>query len=555
MEEHRDLALEAARKSIVLLKNQDSVLPLRPAAQAIHRIAIVGPFADTLNYGDYSGTWGGSPVNRASTIRQGMLEAFADQSPVELVSSWGANSFEYNAQYAIPPYHLSANGTRGGLEAIYFADPRFREALVRRIEAPALDWGLYPPPGLPSNNFSAIWEGELQSPVDTDVDGWIGVAIGPNTTARLYVDGELIAAPGYTTRGNIMPNIMPFAYSQANGTRPPSGGVPFTFRRGASYHVRIEYQAFNTHKKVENLSSLNSQLILFWNLVARHGNAVEQAAGLARTADVIVLAVGANWNSDGENADRATLGLGPSQDALATAIFSLGKPVVLVLEGGRPFAIPEWYNASAAVLSGLFPGQAGGQAIADVLLGTFNPGGRLPISVPRHVGQLPIGYNHKPSARVAKYIDFESRPSYPFGYGLSYTTFSTTSFHASVRSSGVDGIPQSKHLTFSSGDTITFFLKVANTGSVAGSYVAQVYLLGRVSTIVQPVKQLVTFTRVYVEAGQETRATMQLEADRYLTILNRQSEWELEKGEYTFALLEHGGDGAHAARNITLVAT
>ncbi|KAI1646557.1 glycoside hydrolase family 3 protein [Daldinia loculata] len=544
VESHRDLTREAAQRSIVLLENKNSTLPLIPKAQNISKIALIGPFADVLNYGDYSGQWGQYPAEAARTIRQGIL-SYASNDEFELVTSWGTNTWEYNAQYVIPSYLLSSNGTIGGLSATYFADTNFTQPTAHRIELPALDWGLYPPDGLTSNNFSAIWEGELQSPVDADVDGWIGAAVGPNTTVKLFIDGNLIASSGVDgllDSGNIMGNIMEYDYITTNATLPPKGSAPFTFKKGETYHIRIEYQAFNLYKKVENVNSLNSQLILFWNLVSRNGDAIDQAVQLASSSDVVVLAVGAAWNSDGEGGDRGTLGLAPSQDLLAKEIYKLGKPVVLVLQGGRPFAI-DYYNQSAAVLDTFFPGQSGGQAIADVLFGIVNPGGRMPITVPKHVGQIPVYYNYKPTAHLKNYLDAESSPAYWFGYGLSYTTFEVSKFETSIN--GTDAIG------FKAGDIVTFSVVVKNSGTVAGSYVAQVYVLSRVSSITQPVRQLVAFQRIDILAGEEAMISLQLDVDRYLTILNRRNEWELEKGSYTFALLNHGGD-TDTAQNITL---
>ncbi|KAI0181226.1 glycoside hydrolase family 3 protein [Hypoxylon sp. FL1284] len=544
VESHRNITLEAAQRSIVLLENRNSTLPLQPQAQNVTRIALVGPFADTLNYGDYSGQWGQYPAGAAQTIRQGML-GYTRDGDFELVSSWGANSWEYNAQYVIPPYLLFSNGTPGGLCATYFADTKFSQPIAQRIETPALDWGLYPPDGLPSTNFSAIWEGELQSPVDADVNGWIGAAIGANTTVRVFLDGNLVTESG--TEGllgtsDIMGNIMEYEYIRANSTSPPNGAVPFTFRKGATYHIRIEYQAFNLYKKTANVNSLNSQLLLFWNLVSRNGDAVAKAVRLASSADVVVLAVGAAWNSDGESGDRGTLGLSPNQDELAREIYKLGKPVVLVLEGGRPFAL-DYYNQSAAVLSAFFPGQSGGQAIADVLFGAANPGGRMPVTVARQAAQLPVYYNYKPSAHLKNYLDTDSSPHYWFGYGLSYTAFEVSSFEAFVNGTGA--------ADFKEGTTIKFSVTLRNSGSVSGSHVVQVYVLGRVSSIVQPVKQLVAFQRVEVPVGEQVTVSMDLDVDRYLAILNRKNEWELEKGPYTFALLDHGGD-ENTALNVTL---
>ncbi|KAI0187710.1 glycoside hydrolase family 3 protein [Xylaria flabelliformis] len=541
VESHNDLALEAAQKSIVLLENRNETLPLQLQKQEVQRISLIGPFGDVLNYGDYSGAWGQYPASGAArTIRQALL-SYAKEKDFELVSAWGTNTWEYNAQYVIPPYLLSSlNGTIGGLLATYFRNTNFTEPMAHRLETPALDWGLYPPDGLRSNNFSAIWEGSLRSPVDIDVDGWIGVAVGPNTTARLYINSKLVLSQGVdnlSTSSTIMGNIMNYDYISNNSTLPPSGSIPFKFQKSAAYQIRIEYQAFNLYKKTANVNSLNSQILLFWNLVSRNGDAVDQAVQVAQSSDLVILAVGSAWNSDGEGGDRGTLGLSPSQHALAQEIYKLGKPVVLVIEGGRPFAIDNYYQQSAAVLSAFFPGQAGGQAIADILFGKVGPGGKMPVSVPRSVGQLPVYYNYKQTARRVQYLDIDSSSIYSFGYGLSYTKFEVLGFEA-----GTSRISSERDSEFKSGDTIRFVARVKNTGSVEGSYVAQVYSLSRVSSIVQPVRQLVAFKRKYaIKPGKEALIEMELDVDRYLTILNRQYEWELEKGLYTFALLEHGG--------------
>ncbi|RFU81651.1 glycoside hydrolase family 3 [Trichoderma arundinaceum] len=551
---HQDIALEAAHKSIILLKNDNSTLPLNPSKA---KIALIGPFADTINLGDYSGALGQYPAKYAGTLRQGMLSHLKKSGNLggQVKSSWGSNSWEYNNQYVVPGYLLSANGKTGGLKATYYAETNFTSPKASRSEVPAQDWGLYPPQGLSSNNFSAVWEGQFQSPADLDVNGWIGVAIGPNSTSKLYVDGKLIASKGFGPQGNVIGNIEGYGWIQQNNSIPPQDGVEFTFKKGAKHQVRIEFQSWNNYKKTANVNSVNSQLIFWWNLVSPNGEALDQAVSIAKDSDVIVLAVGAAWNSDGEGGDRGTMDLAPSQDALAKKIYALGKPVVLVLEGGRPFAIPDHYKQSSAVLSAHFGGQAGGQAIADVLFGTFNPGGRVPITIPYSVGQIPAYYNYKPSARAAQYLDIPSDPSYPFGHGLSYTAFSTSSPTASIRGtsskrSSIDARTGSQ--TFGRGDWIDFSVTIQNTGAVSGSYVAQIYLLGRVSTITQPVKQLVAFQRVYLDAGEKRTVSLELEVDRYLMILNRANKWELEKGAYTFALLENGGSSVDTSKSVTL---
>ncbi|TVY94156.1 Beta-glucosidase B [Lachnellula willkommii] len=542
---HVPLTLEAAHKSIVLLENRNETLPLKPYAQNISKIALIGPFADTLNYGDYSGQYGAYPTSQSSTIRQAMKAYLAaNASDVELISSWGVNDWYFNAQRNIPGYLLSTpNGTAGGLLGTYYADAEFGQATFQQQEAPNRDWGLYPPNGLPSNNFSVTWEGLLTVPVDADVDGWIGVGLGPNTTAKLYIDDVLVQNTELTTTGNLQSNIPGIEFTEVNSTLAPTGGAPFTFLPGKVHKIHLEFQAYNLYQKFENAGSLNAEIELFWNLVDRGGDSIQKAVDIANDADIIVLAVGANWDSDGEGGDRATLGLSASQSQLTDALFLLNKPIILVLQGGRPFAIPEYYSRAAAVINAFFPGQSGGQAISDVLFGLFNPGGRLPLSVPYGVGTLPVFYNYKATARYRYYADSPWAPTYSFGYGLSYTNFSQSSF--GVRASSSD-------TTFTNGDTIFFSVDVTNTGSVAGSYVTQVYLLARVSAITQPVKQLMAFQRVYLDVGERTTVQMELEVDRYLPILNRAFEWELEKGQYTFALLENSAFDADVGVNGTL---
>ncbi|KAJ6484497.1 glycoside hydrolase family 3 protein [Mycena vitilis] len=539
-EAHAPLTLDAARRSIVLLENRDNTLPLNPVAQNIGTIALIGPFSDILNYGDYSGQWGMYPTNHSSVLRQAMSGHLSTTAPgVKLVSSWGAETWTYHGQYNIPGYLVSFDGVPG-MRGTYYANTNFTDPIFRLQEMPNRDWGLYPPVGLPSNNFSVVWEGELQVPVDgAPVEGWLGVAVAANCSARLFVDGKLVSHTKATPSGNILGNIQ----LGANTTRPPPGGAQFRFAEGARHQLRLEFVALNLFQKRANFGSLNAQVELFWNLVDRT-DSIQKAVDVAKTADIVVLAVGANWNSDGENGDRATLGLSVKQTVLADAIFALGKPVILVLQGGRPFAIPGYYEKSAAVIDAFFPGQSGGQAISDVLFGEFNPGARVPLSVPFHVGTLPVYYNYKASSHVNNFTDegIGSYPIYSFGYGLSYTTFSHQNFRANALA----------QKTFSKGDTITFQVTIKNTGRVAGSYVAQVYLLGRVSTVTVAVKQLVAFTRVYLASGESQEAAMTLEVDRFLQLLNRENEWELQTGDYTFALLEHSGFDASTATNVTL---
>jgi hypothetical protein len=264
---------------------------------------------------------------------------------VRLVSSWGADTWTYHGQYNIPGYLLSFNGVPG-MRGTYYADTNFTEPVFHLYETPNRDWGLYPPVGLPSN-FSVVWEGELQVPVDGEpVDGWLGVAVAANCSARLFVDGVLVSQTNATPNGNILGNIQ----LGANTTRPPPGGGEFRFVEGARHQLRLEFQAWNLFQKIANFGSLNAEVELFWNLVDRtdavqkvgsqffvlfdfNSAAFGQAVDVAETADIVVLAVGANWNSDGENGDRATLGLSVKQSQCYATLLETSSDVYYFYSG------------------------------------------------------------------------------------------------------------------------------------------------------------------------------------------------------------------------------
>ncbi|KAI0314760.1 glycoside hydrolase family 3 protein [Amylostereum chailletii] len=535
VDQHEPLTLEAAARALVLVVNRNNTLPLAPSAQGIAKIALVGPMADTYNFGDYSGVWGAAPIDRATTLRQAVAAYLAaNASNVVLSSAWGANTWTYQGQYPIPRDLLrTPNGTAGGLQATYYATTDFEEPVLERVEVPNQQWGLYAPNGLPSVNFSVVWEGTLSVPEGMNAQGWFGVAVGRDSTAVLDVDGQQLVNVTLSSEGNILGDILPF---DTNTSTPPPGCAPFDFVGGQTYNVSLAFQAWST---LENRNGINSQVQLVWNLVDRV-DAVGSAVEVAKDADVVVFAGGAGWNSDGENGDRATMSLAEDQSMLLDALLALGKPVVMVLEGGRPFAIPEYYAQAAAVLYAYFPGPQGGQAISDALFGMTNPGGRLPLSVPASVGTLPAIYNFKPSAHGVDYRDVPTYPLFSFGFGLSYTSFTRSDFSATPA-------------TFTANDTLTFSVTIKNTGERAGSDVPQVYLMQRTSSVVQPARQMVAFARVDLEPGEEKTVEMILDPGMLLLTYTRAKTWEVEKGNYTFALTtsEHDADDS---TSVTLTA-
>jgi len=235
------------------------------------------------------------------------------------------------------------------------------------------------------------------------------------------------------------------------------------------------------------------------------GEAIHQAS----QADVVILVLGDKSGlvpdcTCGELRDRAELGLPGVQEELAKAIVAVGRPVVAVLINGRPLAIPWLDENIPAILEAWLPGEEGAAAVAEVLFGAFNPGGKLAITFPRSVGQVPISYNHKPSGGrsywYGDYIEMPASPLYPFGHGLSYTTFS----YSDLR------IPSEK-ASFSG--KVEISLSVTNTGKVTGHEVVQLYICDEYASIPRPVKELKGFCRLTLNPGESRRLTFHLPVD------------------------------------------
>ncbi|HZE06084.1 MAG TPA: glycoside hydrolase family 3 N-terminal domain-containing protein [Solirubrobacteraceae bacterium] len=229
------------------------------------------------------------------------------------------------------------------------------------------------------------------------------------------------------------------------------------------------------------------------------------AVAAAKAAAVTVVVVGEPASDSGEASSRSMLGLPGDQLALVQAIAATGKPYVVVLMNGRPLTIPWLATNAPGLLEAWYPGTEGGNAVADLLFGKVNPSGKLPMSFPRDVGQIPISYNELPTGRpydpnnkyTSKYLDVPNTPQYPFGYGLSYTTFALAPPRLSTTSVSPHG-----------GLTVTE--TIANTGSRAGTDVVQLYLHESDTTILQPVKKLEGFQRVTLAPGQSRAVTFHL---------------------------------------------
>lgn len=265
-----------------------------------------------------------------------------------------------------------------------------------------------------------------------------------------------------------------------------------------------------------------------------------EAVAVAAQADVVLLVLGEHRELSGEAASRASVALPGAQEALAQRILATGKPVVVVLMNGRPLAIPYLAEAAPAILETWFLGSEMGNAVADVLLGRASPGGRLPVSFPRATGQEPLYYNHKPTGRppraeekyTSKYLDVHWSPLYPFGYGLTYTTFAYRNLHLSSSRLGLQ-------------DTLRLTVEVTNTGTRSGEEVVQLYVRDEAASVTRPVRELKGFQRVALAPGETKTVTFELpvEALRFWGLENR---WVVEPGWFTLQVGPSSAEGLEA---------
>jgi beta-glucosidase len=248
------------------------------------------------------------------------------------------------------------------------------------------------------------------------------------------------------------------------------------------------------------------------------GTNISAAVATAKQADAVILGLGEWQGISGEGFDRSSLDLLGNQEQLLEAVVATGKPVILVLENGRPLTIGWAKQHVSAILEAWYPGEFGGQAIAETLFGDNNPAGRLTITFPRNLGQLPDFYNSDPS-RIHKYVDDDGHPLFHFGFGLSYTNFRYD--HLAVQS------PPS-----GDNEAVRVTVDVTNIGDREGDEVAQLYYRENVSSVETPDRSLAGFSRIHLRP-QETRTVTFAIRQAQLAIWNAEGKWVVEPGQFT----------------------
>jgi beta-glucosidase len=270
-------------------------------------------------------------------------------------------------------------------------------------------------------------------------------------------------------------------------------------------------------------------------LTVDDGSNVQTAVEHARSAEAVIMALGEYQGISGESFDRQSLDLPGSQEALLESVAATGKPVVLVLENGRPLTIGWAAEHIPAIVEAWYPGEFGGQAVAEVLFGDYNPSGKLTMTFPRGVGQLPLFYNLDPS-KTTKYVDGDRTPLFSFGFGLSYTSFKYDSLSVKAPTPGSDA-------------DIIVSVDVTNTGKVEGDEIAELYLHHEVSSVEVSDRALQGFSRVHLRPG-ETKAVVFHLKQTQLAVWNLKHEWAVEPGPYT--VVAGGSSQASLAASFTM---
>jgi beta-glucosidase len=478
--DHRALARQAARESVVLLKNDGGVLPLRHDKPS--SIAVIGPDAIEARLGGYSG-----PGIRKVTLLDALREQAGARETVRYTE--GCGRLEPRALTTVGSMFLrTSDGTDAepGLRAEYFANPTLTgEPAARRLD-PTVDfhWTFLPPaPGLGTGWYSVRWQGSLVGPET----GPRRIGVEGNDGFRLFLDGRLLVDRW-----------------RKESYRAVSADV--RLEKGKAYDLRLEF-----YEPVRN-----GAVRLVWDYGRKNEpeRAIEEAVRLARSSQLAIIAAGIE---EGEGRDRADIRLPGRQAELIRRVAATGTPAVVVIYGGSAVEMSDWIDAADAVLLAWYPGEEGGRAVADVLWGEANPSGRLPITFPRSVGQLPLVYNHKPTGRLDDYLDLSGEPLFPFGFGLSYTDFRYSGLTIEPGRVEPDG-------------TARVACTVTNAGRIAGAEVVQLYVHDPLASVVRPVLELKGFRRVVLAPGASETVSFDL-GPRELSFLDAALRHVVEPGD------------------------
>ena len=477
---HRALALKAAEESVVLLKNDNHILPIN---SNIKSIAVIGKDAVDARLGGYSGPG----VNKVS-----ILDGIKKYTNGDIKIGYEPGCERDTDSFSVVSKKYLTNNTDGktenGLYGEYFDNPRFKgQPVVTRTDAQiAFGWTLFSPDEkIPYDWYSVRWNGKIVPPKT----GNINIGVRGNDGYRLYLDNKL---------------VIDCWKKQSFGTHT----ISYPFEKGKAVAIRLEYYE----------TAGNARVSLVWDIDEKKAeleNNVNRALDLAQHSDMTIIVAGID---EGEFRDRALLSLPGNQVELIQKVAQTGKPTIVLLVGGSAITMSDWKDRVDGIMALWYPGEEGGNAIANLLFGDTSPSGRLPITYPIHEGQLPLIYNHKPTGRGDDYINLTGQPLFPFGFGLSYTSFEYS------------GLTFNKK-EVAKNEPVRATFKVKNTGKYDGDEVVQLYIRDVLASVAQPIIALKDFQRVHLKAGEEKTCSFTITPEM-LSLINADVKRVVEPGDF-----------------------
>lgn len=508
---HVALARRVSQESIVLLKNADvngaHILPLD--ASKIKSIAVVGPNAGLVRFGDYSG----SPANPPVTVVDG-LRARARGSININFAEWVPLPAE---NYTFISDQNLRNGAEKGLRAEYFKGGDFEGApATTRTDARIyIDTVNNPPdPAIPHGKFAVRWSGKLVP----SVTGEHSISVHSEGRFRVILDGKTILQRKGKKKPKMKTGQALDLYEMDDYAKQRMSASAL-LEAGKEYEIVVEY----AHVEGTAVCKLE------W-LPPPADMATARAAemDMVKNSDVVIAVVGIGIEHEREGQDRTDLNLPYGQTEYVRQIMDLNPNTVVVLINGSPLGINWIQDNAPAIVEAWYPGEQGGNAVADVLFGDYNPGGRLPVTFLKSVEDLPA-FDDYDVTHGRTYQYFKGQPLYPFGYGLSYTKFEYKNLKADKT-------------TAAAGDTVTISIDITNTGARDGGEVAQLYVRPPETGEARPQKQLKGFQRIHLKKDETQTVTFTLKTDDLGFWNESDKAFKTDPGQYEIQVGASSGD-------------